>query len=136
MFASPGWPGRSKFSATPRREKNVRKSITGPWSAGTRFREPTHSTETVVLPARSAACAMWSAWRMPVVAKLVELLKFPSPMRWKVLFVEPCSPGHVPVESVYQPTPVLGGKPGVSPFLPTTPFFIKRFIVGMRPLSA
>ncbi len=27
------------------------------------------------------------------MAKLVELLKFPSPVRWKVLFVEPCSPG-------------------------------------------
>ena len=46
----------------------VRKSTTGPWSAGTRFRVPTHSTETTVLPARSAAWPMWSACRMPVVA--------------------------------------------------------------------
>ena len=99
----------------------MRKSTTGPWSAGTRLRVPTHSTETTVLPARSAAWPMWSAWRMPVVAKLVELLKLPSPVRWKVLFVEPCSPGQVPVESVYQPTPVFGGKPWSRPFWPLTP---------------
>ena len=44
-------------------------------------------------------------------AKLVRLLKLDSPVRWKVLLVEPCSLGQVPVASVYQPTPVFGGKP-------------------------
>ena len=115
---------------------NVRKSTTGPWSAGVRLRVPTHSMETTVLPLRSADCPMWSAWRMPVVAKLVELLKLPSPMRWNVLFVEPCSPGHVPVESVYQPTPVLGGKPWSRPFWPFSPVFISWRIVGMAPCFA
>ena len=114
----------------------VRKSTTGPWSAGTSPRVPTHSMDTTVFPLRSADCAMWSAWRMPVVAKLVELLKFPSPARWNVLFVEPCSPGHVPVESVYQPTPVLGGKPWSSPFSPLRPCAMSWRIVGMAPCFA
>jgi hypothetical protein len=73
---------------------------------------------------------------MPGVAKLVELLKFPSPVRWNVLFVEPCSPGHVPVESVYQPTPVFGGKPWRRPFSPLSPWAISCFIVGMAPSLA
>src|SRR5262245_23806856 len=120
----------------PRPPMKVRKSTTGPWSCGVRFRDPTHSTETTVLPARSAAWPMWSAWRMPFVAKLVELLKFPSPVRWNVLFVEPCSPGQVPVESVYQPTPVFGGNPGLRPFLPVTPDFMRELIVGMAPCLA
>ena len=79
---------------------------------------------------------MWSAWTIPVAAKLVELLKLPSPVRWNVLFVEPCSPGQVPVASVDQPTPVFGGKPCNSPFLPTTPSWISAFMVGIAPCSA
>ena len=43
----------------------------------------------------------------------------------KVLFVEPCSDGYVPVAIVYQPTPVLGGKAWTIPFAPVTPSFIK-----------
>jgi hypothetical protein len=39
----------------------------------------------------------------------VPLVKLP-PVRWNVLFVEPCSLGHVPVAIVAQPTPVFGGK--------------------------
>ncbi len=100
----------------PRLEKKLRKSTTGPCSAGTRFRDATHSIETTFLVARSAACWIVSAWSIPVVANEVRLLKLPSPMRWKVLLVDPCSPGHVPEASVYQPTPVLGGKPWSSPF--------------------
>jgi hypothetical protein len=73
---------------------------------------------------------------MPVVAKLVELLKFPSPVRWKVLFVEPCSPGQVPVESVYQPTPVLGGKPWIRPLSPLMPLRIRSRMVGSEPCLA
>ena len=33
-----------------------------------------------------------------------------SPVRWNVLFVEPCEDGHAPVASDAQPTPVFGGK--------------------------
>ena len=44
-----------------------------------------------------------------------------APVRWNVLFVEPCSPGHVPDASVYHPTPVFGGNPCVSPLTPLTP---------------
>ena len=72
----------------PRREKKLRKSTTGPCSAGVSDRAATHSTATTDLPARSAAWPMWSAWTIPVAAKLVELLKLPSPVRWNVLFVE------------------------------------------------
>src|SRR5262245_2711841 len=73
---------------------------------------------------------------MPVLAKLVELLKLPSPVRWNVLFVEPCSPGHVPVPSVAHPTPVFGGKPCKSPLRPVTALFIRSFIVGIAPSAA
>ena len=103
------------MSRIPRREKNDRKSTTGPWSAGTYPRAATHSIETTSLPARSAACPSVSAWSTPGAAKLVELLKLGSVSRWNVLFVEPCTPGHAPVARVAQPTPVFGGKPCVSP---------------------
>ncbi len=62
------------------------------------------------MPARSADWRIVSAWRTPFVEKLVVLSKF-VPVRWNVLFVEPCSPGHVPVARVCQPTPVFGGNP-------------------------
>src|SRR5262245_17641037 len=120
----------------PRREKKLRKSTTGPCTAGTSERAPTHSTAATDLPARSAAWAMWSAWRIPVAAKLVELLKLPSPVRWNVLFVDPCSPGQVPVPSVAHPTPVFGGKPCVRPFCPLTPLLIRLLIAGMAPSAA
>ena len=73
---------------------------------------------------------------MPFVANDVRLLKFPSPTRWKVLFIEPCSPGHVPVASVCQPTPVLGGKRLERPFWPCTPVLISSRMVGMTLASA
>src|SRR5262245_35533635 len=79
---------------------------------------------------------MWSAWTIPVPEKLVELLKLPSPVRWNVLFVEPCSAGQAPVASVDQPTPVFGGKPCFNPLLPLTPSLISCFIVGMKPWPA
>ena len=77
-----------------------------------------------------------SACRMPVVANDVRLLNVPSPTRWKVLLVEPCSPGHVPEAIVCQPTPVFGGKPWSMPFCPSTPFFISSRMVGMTLASA
>ncbi len=107
---------------TPRVEKKLRKSMTGPASAGEMVREPTHSTEAIFFPARSAACWIVSACNSPVVAKLVRLLKVPSPIRWNVLFIDPCSPGYVPVARVDQPTPVFGGKAWINPLSPRTPF--------------
>src|SRR6266536_5728455 len=95
-------------ASTPRVEKKFAKSTVGPLMAA--LRPPTHSIWATFLPARSAALAIVSACRIPVVENEVELLKLDSPVRWKVLFVEPCSPGYVPVAIVYQPTPVLGGK--------------------------
>ena len=56
----------------PRAEKKERKSTTGPCTAGTYPRAAAHSIATTVFPARSAACAMVSAWRIPVAAKLDE----------------------------------------------------------------
>jgi hypothetical protein len=53
-----------------------------------------------------------------------------------VLFVEPCSLGHVPVMSVYQPTPVLGGNAGSNPLSPVTPFCMSCLYVGMAPWPA
>ena len=108
----------SGAASTPRPEKKFRKSITGP--ARLWVREPTHSTEATFLPARSAACWIVSAWRIEA-PRLVRLKKLPSPVRWNVLFVDPCSPGQVPVASVYQPTPVFGGKACLRPLSPLTP---------------
>ncbi len=53
-----------------------------------------------------------------------------------MLFVEPCSLGQVPVAIVYQPTPVLGGKPCCIPFAPFTPARIRAAAVGMAPSAA
>src|SRR5512143_4335190 len=104
---------------TPRVEKKVAKSTVGP--AMLAFAPPTHSICATFLPARSAAAASVSACRIPRAENDVLLLKELSPVRKKVLLVEPCSPGQVPVASVYQPTPVLGGKACVRPLSPRTP---------------
>src|SRR5512138_1372789 len=109
-------------ASTPRVEKKLVKSTVGP--AIFEFAPPTHSICATFLPARSAAAAKVSACRMPVAEKDVRLLKA-SPERKNVLLVEPCSPGHVPVASVYQPTPVLGGKACTRPLSPRTPCAIK-----------
>ncbi len=69
------------------------------------------------------------------VPKLTRLLKT-SPVRWNVLLVDPCSLGQVPLASVYQPTPVLGGKAGCKPLFPFTPLFIRSLKVGMMPSAA
>ena len=95
---------------------------------------PTQSICATFLPARSAALAIVSAWRMPPENE-VELAK-ESPPRWKVLFVEPCSEGYVPVAIVYQPTPVLGGNAWTMPLSPVTPSFISFLYVGMAPAFA
>src|SRR4029453_4927282 len=86
-------------------------------------------------PARSAAEAIESGWSTPVDEKLVARGEW-VPVWWKVLLGEPCLPGQAPVASVYQPTPVLGGKPWVRPLRPWTPrrFSSRRF--GMAPLAA
>src|SRR3989337_1070902 len=69
-------------------------------------------------------------------AKLVRLLKLVSPCRKNVLFVEPCSLGHVPVASVVHPTPVFGGNPWRRPFWPLTPEDMRPAIVGIAPAAA
>src|SRR6185503_18586959 len=108
---------------TPRPEKKFVKSTVGPLMAD--CTPPTQSIWATFLPARSADAARVSAC---IVAsppwswlKDVRLLNVPSPIRWEVLLVAPCSLGQVPVIIVYQPTPVFGGKPGCMPLTPFTP---------------
>src|SRR5882672_2523351 len=98
----------SGAARTPRVEKKLTKSTVGP--AIPARRPPTHSIWATFLPARSAAFAIVSAWRTPAPENDVRFENV-SPVRWKVLFVEPCSAGYVPVAIVYQPTPVFGGNP-------------------------
>src|SRR6188768_2892280 len=95
-----------KFVATPRPEWKLWKSIVGPLMVA--LRPPAHSTCATLRPPRSADWAIDSACRTPGSKAAVRLLKV-SPFLWKVLFVEPWTPGHAPVASVYQPAPVLGG---------------------------
>src|SRR6266508_1623167 len=121
-------------ASTPRVEKKFAKSTVGPWIPA--FRPPTQSIWATFFPARSAALAIVSAWRIPAAENEVELLKLLSPVRWNVLFVEPCSPGYVPVAIVYQPTPVFGGKAWVIPFCPSTPAARSAAYVGIAPASA
>ena len=109
----------SGAARTPRVEKKFAKSTVGP--AMFAARPPTQSIWATFLPARSAAFAIVSAWSTLAPAKLVRLLNV-SPVRKKVLLVEPCSAGYVPVAIVYQPTPVFGGNPWVMPLSPRTPW--------------
>src|SRR6266516_489166 len=120
-------------ASTPRVEKKFAKSTVGPWMSAAR--PPTHSICATFLPLRSAAFAIVSACRTPVPENDVRFPKA-SPLRWNVLFVEPCSPGYVPVAIVYQPTPVFGGKAWVIPFCPSTPAARSAAYVGMAPASA
>ena len=71
-------------------------------------RPPAHSICATFLPPRSAAWAIVSAWSTPGSKAAVRLPKG-WPLTWKVLFVEPATPGHAPVASVNQPAPVFGG---------------------------
>ncbi len=119
---------------TPRVEKKFVKSMVGPVMP--ELAPPTQSIWATFLPARSAAAASVSACRAPRAENDVRLLKAPSPIRWYVLFVEPCSLGHVPVIIVYQPTPVFGGKPGSMPLSPRTPLAMRLAYVGMTPSAA
>src|SRR5919204_2741355 len=73
---------------------------------------------------------------MPVAEKLVLLLKVDSPVRWNVLFVDPCSPGYVPVASVNHPTPVFGGYAWTSPLSPLRPVAMRSAYVGITPSAA
>ena len=129
---SPAWP--MKFVATPRPEKNDWKSIVGPWIVA--LRPPAHSTWATLRPPRSADWAIVSACRTFGSNAAVRLANG-WPLMWKVLFVEPWTPGHAPVASVYQPAPVFGGA-CVSRPLPVAevPFLRKSAIVGMTPWAA
>ena len=66
-------------------------------------------------PPRSADWAIDSAWRTFGSNAEVRLANG-WPLMWKVLLVEPWTPGQAPVASVYQPAPVLGGAWVSSPF--------------------
>ena len=100
------------------------------------LRPPAHSTCATFSPLRSADWAMDSAWRTPGSNAAVRFANG-WPFRWKVLFVEPWTPGHAPVARLYQPAPVLGGAWVRRPFpLADVPFFRKSDMVGMRPCAA
>ena len=101
---SPALP--MKFVATPRPEKNDRKSIVGPWMVA--LRPPAHSTWATLRPPRCADWAMDSARSTPGSNAAVRLANG-WPLTWKVLFVEACTPGHAPVARLYHPAPVFGG---------------------------
>src|SRR6266511_1483624 len=94
------------------------------------FRPPTQSTWATFFPARSAAAAIVSAWRMPEAENDVRFENV-SPDRKNVLLVEPCSVGNVPEAMLYQTTPVFGGKTWTMPFAPRTPCAISDAYVGM-----
>src|SRR3954471_21740486 len=96
---------------------------------------PTQSIWATLLPARSAALAIVSACKTPAPENDVRFEKV-SPDRKKVLFVEPCSEGYVPVAIVYQPTPVFGGKACTIPLAPTAPSLIRFLYVGIEPWLA
>ena len=103
--ASPVSP--MKLVATPRPERNPRKSIVGPWMVA--FRPPAHSTCATLRPPRSADWAIDSAWRTPGSKAAVRAVPNASPFLWNVLLVDAWTPGHAPVASVYHPAPVFGG---------------------------
>src|SRR3954470_4282343 len=117
-----------KFVATPRPEKNAWKSIVGPLMVA--LRPPAHSTWATLRPPRSADCAIDSAWST-FGSKAVVRFANGWPWRWKVLLVEPWTPGHAPVAREYQPAPVFGGAWVRRP-LPEAdvPFLRKSPIVG------
>ena len=92
--------------ATPLPERKFRKSIVGPWMDP--LRPPAHSIWATFLPPRSADWASVSAWSTPASNAAVRLPKG-WPFTWKVLLVDPATPGHAPVASVNQPAPVFGG---------------------------
>ena len=118
-----------KFVATPRPEKNDWKSIVGP--AIVALRPPAHSTCATLRPLRSADWAIDSAWRTFGSNAAVRFANG-WPLRWKVLLVEPWTPGQAPVARLYQPAPVLGGACVSRPFpAADVPFFRNSDIVGM-----
>ena len=129
---SPALP--MKFVATPRPEKKDWKSMVGPSIVA--LRPPAHSTCATLRPLRSADWAMDSAWSTPGSNAAVRFANG-WPLRWKVLLVEPWTPGHAPVARLYQPAPVLGGAWVRRPFpLADVPFFRKSDMVGMSPCAA
>ena len=95
-----------KFVATPRPEKKDWKSIVGPWMVA--FAPPAHSTCATLRPPRSALWAIDSALSTPDANDEV-LPENALPLMWKVLLVEPWTPGQAPVARLYQPAPVFGG---------------------------
>ena len=129
---SPAWP--MKLVVTPRPERNVRKSIVGPWMVA--LRPPAHSTWATLSPPRSADCAIDSAWST-FGSNAAVLLANGWPLIWKVLLVEPWTPGHAPVARLYQPAPVFGGAWVRRPlWVAEVPLLRKDDIVGSRPWAA
>src|SRR4029078_5791777 len=123
-----------KLVGTPRPEKKDWKSMVGP--AIVALRPPAHSTCATLRPIRSAEWWMYSAWSTPGSNAAVRFANG-WPLRWKVLLVEPWTPGHAPVARLYQPAPVLGGAWVRRPFpLADVPFFRKSDMVGMSPCAA
>ena len=99
------------------------------------LRPPVHSICATFLPASSAEDA--TDWASRTFVGSVPGL---APLPWKlkdvelvngcrlsknVLLVLPWTPGHAPVARVYQPCPVLGGKPWVKPLSPVAPVRIR-----------
>src|SRR5690242_9425015 len=110
------------------------------------FRPPVHSSWATFLPASSADEATDCASRtfvgsvpglapLPWNANDVEVVNT-CRLSKKVLLVLPCTPGPAPVASVYQPCPVFGGKPWVSPLSPVAPDRMSEAYVGMTPCAA
>ena len=123
-----------KLVAIPLPEWNERKSIVGPWIDA--FRPPAHSTWATFRPPRSADWAIVSTWRTFGSNAAVRLANG-WPVMWNVLLVDPCTPGHAPEASVYQPAPVLGGACVSSPPpLAEVPFLSKLAIAGITPWAA
>src|SRR4030065_2956685 len=113
--------GFSGAARTPRVEKKLRKSTTGPSNEVDVRAPPAHSMETTVLPALSAASRSVSACNTPVEKAEVRSLKLAVPLRKNVLLVEPCSPEYEPVTKMYQRSTVLGGKACTRPLSPVAP---------------
>ena len=96
-----------KLVATPRPEKNDWKSIVGPLMVALRAAGPLDlgDLEAAALGGLGDRLDLQD---VPGSNAEVRLAKG-CPDLWNVLLVEPWTPGHAPVASVYQPAPVFGG---------------------------
>jgi hypothetical protein len=119
--------------ATPRPDRNERKSTVGP--AVVAPRPPAHSIWATLRPSRSAAWAIVSAWRTPASKAAVRFANG-CPLMWNVLFVEPVTAGQAPVASVYHPAPVFGGAWVSRPLSAAAVPFLRNEAVGTPPTAA